>query len=65
MRRGCIAVGEIQCDGCQRLIVHGQQYLLMEEGEDNLKRLCTDCCLAKGYAQYKMEKGEQVITFLA
>ncbi len=64
MRRGCIAVCEIQCDGCQHFIEHGQQYLLMEKGERNLRYLCTDCCLAKGYAQYKTEKGERVITFL-
>lgn len=64
MHRGCIAVGEIRCDGCQRLIGHGQQYLLREDEEGNVVRLCTECCLAKGYANYKHEKGEQVLTFL-
>jgi len=64
MRRGCIAVCEIQCDGCQCLIEHGERYLLMEEDEGNSMRLCADCCLAKGYAEYRTEKGERVITFL-
>jgi hypothetical protein len=63
MNRGCVSVGEIQCDGCQRLIEQGQLYLLMEEKEDEKKRLCVECCLTKGYAAYVHEKGEKVLTF--
>ena len=63
MNRGCVAVGQIECDGCQRLIEHGERYLLIEEKEGEKSRLCVDCCLAKGYADYKLEKGEQVLTF--
>lgn len=63
MRQGCIAVGEIKCDGCQRIMEHGQQYLLMEDEEGKKLRLCADCCLAKGYANYKTEKGQRVLTF--
>ncbi len=63
MNRGCVAVGEIKCDGCQRLIEQGQRYLLMEEKEDEKTRFCVECCLIKGYAAHVKEKGEQVLTF--
>ena len=63
MNRGCIAVGEIKCDDCQRLIEQGQRYLLMEEKEDEKTHLCVECCLIKGYAAYVSEKGEKVLTF--
>ncbi|HIE17286.1 MAG TPA: hypothetical protein EYP71_03725 [Dehalococcoidia bacterium] len=63
MNRGCIAIGEIKCDGCQRLIEHGQRYLLMEGDGGEKFRFCVDCCLSKGHAAYVKEKGEQVLTF--
>ena len=63
MRRGCIATGEIKCDGCHRLIEHGDRYLLIEEKEGEKLRFCIDCCLSEGYAAYVKEKGEQVLTF--
>ena len=69
MRRGCIAVEEIRCDGCGRLLKHPDRYLIteekdgveMEEGETVY--YCVDCCLKKGYAHYRTEKGEQILTF--
>ena len=61
MRRGCMATGEIKCDGCQRVMEQGERYLVMEE--DEKLRLCVDCCLSKGYATYSEEKGERVLTF--
>ena len=67
MRCGCIAVGEVTCDGCGRTIKHPQRYLLMSEKnneEEKTLHYCVDCCLNRGYAQYKkMEKGEEVLTF--
>ena len=67
MRRGCIAVGNVRCDGCGRTIKHPERYLLMdEEAGEGRKTLCycIDCCLKRGYAHYKkVEKGEQVLTF--
>lgn len=65
MNRGCIAIGEIKCDGCQRLIEHGQRYLLLERSEGEKSRFCVDCCLSKGYAAYVKEKGERVLTFFS
>jgi len=64
MRQGCISLGEIQCDDCHRVIPHSERYLIIEETEEAILRLCADCCLKKGYAGYKEEKkGEEVLTF--
>ena len=63
MDRGCVALGEIKCDGCNHLIEQGQRYLLMEAKEGEKSRFCVECCLTKDYAAYKSEKGEQVLTF--
>jgi hypothetical protein len=63
MRCGCISSGEIQCDGCHRTIHYLERYLAIEdEAEEVIKRFCSDCALSKGYARYKEEKGERVIT---
>ncbi len=67
MRRGCIAVGDVRCDGCGRTIKHPERYLLMndENGEEG-KALCycVDCCLKRGCAHYKkVGKDEEVLTF--
>ena len=65
MRRGSIAVGDVRCDGCNRVIKHPERYLVMDE-EGKMLRYCVDCCLNKGYAHYKkVDKGEQIITFFA
>ena len=69
MRRGCISLGEIQCDSCQQIIPYPERYLGVDEKdgaedeEGEVKRYCVKCCLEKGYAHYKFEKGEQVLTF--
>ena len=66
MRRGCIAIGDISCDGCGRTIKHPKRYLLISEVGKEEKRsyYCLECCLDKGYAYYKKaEKGEQILTF--
>jgi len=63
MNRGCVSVGEIKCDNCQRLIEQGQRYLLLEEEEGVKSRFCVECCLARDYAAYVKEKGEEVLTF--
>ena len=69
MRRGCISLGEVKCDECQRLIPHPDRYLEIEEkdGKENEEgkahRYCADCALKKGYARFKEEKGENTLTF--
>jgi len=69
MRRGCISLGEVRCDDCQRIIPYPERYLAIdEEGgieveKGKTSRYCVDCCLKKGYAHYKVEKGERILTF--
>ena len=63
MRRGCISLGQISCDDCHRGIPYPERYLAIDEADGTALRLCVDCALKKGYAQYKMEKGEKVLTF--
>ena len=69
MRQGCMSLGEIQCNECHRTIPHSERYLSVSE-QDNTEmvrggtlRYCVDCCLKKGYAYYRVEKGEQILTF--
>lgn len=70
MRRGCIAIGEIRCDGCGNIIKHPERYLAIDEKngveveEGETSRYCVECSLKKGYACYRTEKGERVLTFL-
>ena len=66
MRRGCIATGKVECDGCHRPIKYGERYLSIngEAEGDEKQRLCIDCCLSRGYISYGTEKGKQIITFL-
>ena len=63
MHRGCISLGDVQCDDCHRTIPYPECYLVIEEAEGGILRLCIRCCLDRGYARYKVEKGEEVLTF--
>ena len=69
MRRGCISLGEIKCDECHNDIPYPDRYLAVDEkdgkedDEGETRRYCVGCCLKKGYAHYKEEKGERVLTF--
>ncbi len=68
MRRGCISLGEIQCDECHSIIPYAKRYLAVEEEngvEENSGKTmmyCVDCSLEKGYAHYKDGKDEKVLT---
>jgi hypothetical protein len=63
MNRGCVAVGEIKCDNCKRIIESGQRYMVVEEEKGKRFDYCVECAVAKGYAYYMKEKGEEVLTF--
>ena len=65
MQRGCVSLGNMQCDDCHRVIQHAERYLIMEEAGSAKLSLCVDCSLDKGYAHYKEEKGERMLTFLS
>lgn len=69
MRRGCISLGQVQCDECNRIIQHAERYLAIEE-EDGVEaeggktnNYCVECALQKGYASDREEKGERILTF--
>ena len=63
MLRGCISLGNIQCDECHCLIGHSEQYLLVVGEEGEKTRICMSCSMEKGYAHYKESKRERVLTF--
>jgi len=42
MRRGCIATGKVECDGCHSLIKYGERYLLINGEGDEKQRFCTE-----------------------
>lgn len=65
MRRGCIAVGKVECDDCHRPIKYGERYLLMDGERDERRRLCIDCCARCGYVPRETEKGKRITTFLS
>ncbi len=69
MRQGCISLGEIQCDDCHSIIPFTERYLAIDE-EDGVEvekgktsHYCINCCLKKGYAEYREEKGKKTLTF--
>jgi hypothetical protein len=64
MKRGSISLGQIKCDDCQRLLPHPERYLAIDKEDGTTERLCVDCSLKRGYARYKMERGELVLTFM-
>ena len=63
MRCGCIAIGEVRCDGCHRFLHYGERYLAVDGESGEIQRFCVECCLKRGDASYETEKEEQVITF--
>jgi len=69
MRQGCISLGEVHCDGCHRTIPYLECYLIVNEEDDveiekgKTLHYCLNCCLKKGYAHYRDERGEQILTF--
>ena len=68
MRRGCISLGEINCDKCHRAIENSERYLAIEEEAGveadmgKTARYCMDCAQKKGYAYYREEKNEKILT---
>jgi len=63
MRRGCISLGDVKCDGCGQIIPPSQRYLIIDGDDGSSQLLCVDCSQKKGYVHYKEDKGEQVMTF--
>lgn len=64
MRRGCISLGNIKCDECQRTILYPEHYLCTDDEDGTKKCLCRDCCLSKGFAKEETTKEGAEVTFL-
>ncbi|MBN2240974.1 MAG: hypothetical protein JW712_14485 [Dehalococcoidales bacterium] len=70
MRRGNISLGDVQCKECGINVPHSERYLIIDE-EDGIEveeggkpvYYCVECALKKGYAYYKEEKDERILTF--
>lgn len=70
MRRGNISLGDIECKECQRIVPHSERYLAVDEENGveveeggTVVYYCVECALKKGYAHYKEEKDERILTF--
>jgi len=62
-------LGKVKCDGCEIIVPYAERYLVVEvedgaEAEHGTKVCyCVACSLARGYARYREEKGDRVLTF--
>ena len=63
MRRGCISLGNIKCDGCHRNIPYPERYLYLEEKRNKNQTLCMDRCQAKGLVKAGSEKEDAEVLF--
>lgn len=63
MRRGCISLGNIQCDQCGRTIRYPERYLYLEETKDKHKMLCLSCCQENGMVKAGSKKEDAEILF--
>ena len=63
MRCGCISLGNVQCNQCNRTIDYLEHYLVTDEVEERQLHLCLDCAGSRGFVHYRQEKGETSVTF--
>jgi hypothetical protein len=63
MRRGCISLGNINCDKCHRQILYPERYLFMGETQGKPQTLCMDCCREEGLVKTGSEKGDAEVLF--
>ncbi len=64
MRRGCVSLGNIQCDECHRNIIYAEHYLVIEEPENTYRRLCVNCSLKAGLGKQESKKGGGEVVFI-
>jgi len=70
LRIGSISQGKMKCDSCGQAIRYAERYLIVKEkdgaeDEENgtARHYCVKCARDKGYAEYRNEKGEHILTF--
>jgi len=56
VKRGCISLGNIKCDECQRTILYPERYLSIEINKSKSQTLCMDCCQSKGLVKPESDK---------
>jgi hypothetical protein len=62
VRRGCISLGTVICNGCQRTILYPERYLTYDE-ESKPVTLCISCCVEKGLAHPESDKANCEMLF--
>jgi hypothetical protein len=63
VRRGCISLGNIKCDKCNRTIPYPERYLTLEESKDKRLTLCMECCRENGMVKAESTKEGAEILF--
>ena len=63
MRRGCISLGNVQCDDCHRLILYPERYLSLDEDKNKQRYLCLHCAQKLGFVKRGTEKGDPELLF--
>ena len=58
MRRGCISLGNINCDECHRSILYPERYLSLEEPKGKFRTLCMNCAQGLGLVKPGSERGD-------
>jgi hypothetical protein len=59
VRRGCIAIGKVECGGCHRPLEYGEHYLVVDEDGEEKKRLCAECRTGRDHVTPKKKKGKK------
>jgi len=55
LRRGCISLGTVKCGECGRGIVYPERYLVLEDENGQVLKLCVQCSESRGYLKDKPE----------
>ncbi|HSW58120.1 MAG TPA: hypothetical protein VLH15_06940 [Dehalococcoidales bacterium] len=63
MKRGCISLGNINCDECHRNIPYPERYLSIEIDKLTNQTLCLNCCIDKNLTRKESEKPGAEILF--
>ncbi len=63
MRRGCISLGNINCDVCHRVILYPERYLSLEISKGKNQTLCMDCSREKGLLKPESDKEGSEMVF--
>jgi hypothetical protein len=63
VRRGCISLGNIKCDGCHQTILYPERYLFVEEENGKGQKFCMNCCHNMGMVKPGSDKEDAEVLF--